>query len=54
MDNLKESISMMEQNVGYVELKTRIDIADKYVHSEKYPKVKIICLILGIDYEEED
>ena len=53
MDDLKAAVNVMEQNVSYIELKTRWNVADAYVKSEKYPDVKMICLILGIDYKGE-
>lgn len=53
MGDIKESVNLMEQNVEYIELKTRVNVVSDYVKSEKYPDVGMICLILGIEYKGE-
>lgn len=40
----------MHENDYY---KALIDAAARYVDKEKYPDIRIICAILGIQYEEE-
>lgn len=40
----------MERTIDY---KTLIDAVERYVHSESYPKVEVICAILGIDQDEQ-
>lgn len=54
MGDIKESVNVMEQNVEYIELKTRVNVVSNYVKSVKYPDVGMICLILGIEYKEEE
>lgn len=53
MDDIKNTISLMEENVKYIEMKTRIEIAGAYINGDKYPDLKMICTILGIEYKGE-
>lgn len=34
--------------------KTLVDTVERYVHSESYPKVEVICAILGIFLSDQE
>ena len=37
-----------------IDYKTLIDAVERYVHSENYPKVEVICAILGISQDDKE
>lgn len=54
MGDIKESVNLMEQNIEYIKLLTRMEIAQDYLSNDKYPELKMLCLILGLYYKEKE
>ena len=54
MIEVKEVAEMAEMNNEYVELKTRVQVVEDYIKNDDYPNIRMICVILGIEYPKEN
>ena len=54
MIEIKEVENLMQDNMEFVELRTRINIVEEYVKKDPYPTIDMIMLMLGIDYKKAD